>query len=199
VPQGYHPDFSPQGAPFISWTILGVSLLIILARITDVSLGTLRTVCVVNGRKGWAWMLGFCEVFVWVMVVSKVITNLTVPAYAVAYAIGAATGSWVGIMAEQRLAFGEQVVRIFSRKGREIAAGLRELGYRVTEIDGRGRDGPVELLFIEVPRKQAMRVARMAREHDPECYFVVDDIRMTSAAMVRFHQPTGWRGVTNKK
>ncbi len=183
----------------MTWTVLGYCLLIVLARITDVSLGTLRTVCVVNGHKGRAWVLGFFEVLVWVLVVSKVITNLNHPAYVVAYAIGAATGSWVGITAEQRLAFGEQVVRIFSRKGREMAARLRELGYRVTEIDGRGRDGHVELLFIEVPRKQAMRVAQMARGLDPECYFVVDDIRMTSAAMVRFHQPTGWRGVMNKK
>ena len=183
----------------MSWMILGTSLLIILARIADVSLGTLRTVCVVNGRKNLAWALGFFEVLVWVLVVSKVIANLNVPAYAIAYAIGAASGSWVGIMVEQRLAFGEQVVRIFSRKGREIAANLREKNYRVTEIDGRGRDGHVELLFIEVPRKEAMRVAQTARTLDPQCYFVVDDIRMTSAAMVRYHEPTGWRGVTKKK
>lgn len=183
----------------MSWMVLGTCLLIILARITDVSLGTLRTVCVVNGRKGLAWVLGFFEVLVWVIVVSKVIANLTHPAYVIAYAVGAATGSWVGITVEQRLAFGEQVVRIFSRKGREMAAKLRDGGWRVTEIDGRGRDGHVELLFIEVPRKDAMRVAQQARNVDPECYFVVDDIRMTSAAMVRFHAPTGWRGVLNKK
>jgi len=183
----------------MSWTILGTCLLIILARITDVSLGTLRTVCVVNGHKGRAWVLGFFEVLVWVMVVSKVIANLNNPAYAIAYAIGAASGSWVGIAVEQRLAFGEQVVRIFSRKGREMAAQLREQGWRVTEFDGRGRDGLVELLFIEVPRKHAMRVAQIARALDPQCYFVVDDIRMTSAAMVRYHEPTGWRGVTKKK
>jgi len=183
----------------MSWIILGTSLLIIVARITDVSLGTLRTVCVVNGRKNLAWVLGFCEVLVWVIVVSKVIANLNVPAYAVAYAVGAASGSWVGITIEQRLAFGDQVVRIFTRKGREMAAALREQGYRVTEIDGRGRDGHVELLFIEVPRRQAMNVANTARTLDPQCYFVVDDIRMTSAAMVRFHEPTGWRGIMKKK
>jgi uncharacterized protein YebE (UPF0316 family) len=183
----------------MTWIILGNCLLIILARICDVSLGTLRTVCVVNGHKGRAWVLGFFEVLVWVLVVSKVITNLSHPAYAVAYAIGAATGSWVGITVEQRIAFGEQVVRIFSRRGREIAAQLRDHGWRVTEIDGRGRDGHVELLFIEVPRKDAMRVAHIARTLDPQCYFVVDDIRMTSAAMVRFHTTTGWRAATQKK
>ena len=183
----------------MTWIVLGNCLLIILARICDVSLGTLRTVCVVNGRKNLAWVLGFCEVLVWVVVVSRVIVNLNVPAYAIAYAVGAATGSWVGITVEQRIAFGEQVVRIFSRKGREIAAQLRDKGWRVTEIDGRGRDGHVELLFIEVPRKEAMHVAQMARGLDPQCYFVVDDIRMTSGAMVRHYVPTGWRAATQKK
>ena len=183
----------------MTWIVLGNCLLIILARICDVSLGTLRTVCVVNGRKNMAWLLGFFEVLVWVLVVSKVITNLNIPAYAIAYAIGAATGSWVGITVEQRIAFGEQVVRIFSRKGREIAAQLRDKGWRVTEIDGRGRDGHVELLFIEVPRKEAMHVAQLARGLDPQCYFVVDDIRMTSGAMVRHYVPTGWRAATQKK
>ncbi|HVP73213.1 MAG TPA: DUF5698 domain-containing protein [Phycisphaerales bacterium] len=183
----------------MTWIVLGNCLLIILARICDVSLGTLRTVCVINGRKNLAWCLGFCEVLVWVMVVSRVIANLNIPAYAIAYAVGAATGSWVGITVEQRIAFGEQVVRIFSRKGREIAAQLRDKGWRVTEIDGRGRDGHVELLFIEVPRKAAMHVAQIARGLDPQCYFVVDDIRMTSGAMVRHYVPTGWRAATQKK
>lgn len=183
----------------MSWIILGNCLLIILARICDVSLGTLRTVCVVHGRKNLAWCLGFCEVLVWVMVVSRVIANLNVPAYAIAYAIGAASGSWVGITVEHHLAFGEQVVRVFSRKGREIAANLRDHGWRVTEFDGRGRDGHVELLFIEVPRKAAMSVASIARTLDPQCYVVVDDIRMTSAEMVRFSTPSGWRAATQKK
>jgi uncharacterized protein YebE (UPF0316 family) len=183
----------------MSLTVIGYSLLIILARIGDVSLGTMRTVCVVNGRKGLAWVLGFFEVLLWVIVVSRVITHLNEPLYVVAYAVGAATGSWIGIVAEQRLAFGDQVVRIFSRKGRQIAESLRAQGLRVTEIDGRGKQGPVELLFIEVPRKRAMEVALKARELDPECYYVVDDIRMTSAAMVRYHSPTGWRAIFKKK
>lgn len=183
----------------MTWIVFGNCLLIILARICDVSLGTLRTVCVVNGHKGRAWVLGFFEVLVWVLVVSKVIANLTHPAYAVAYAIGAATGSWVGITVEQRIAFGEQVVRVFSRKGREIAAMLRESGWQVTEFDGRGRDGHVELLFIEVPRRGAMEVVKVARDIDDKCYFVVDDVRLASAAPVRYHTPTGWQATAQKK
>ncbi len=177
-----------------------VSILIFLARICDVSLGTIRSVCVINGRAKAAWLLGFFEVLVWVVAVSKVIQHVhEAPMYAVAFALGAATGNYLGIMVERHIAFGQQIVRIFTRKGSEMAGLMRSLGYRVTEIDGRGRQGPVELLFIEVKRRQAMDVAEIAREIDPECYFIVDDIRMTSAAYVRNFQPTGWRSIIKKK
>lgn len=182
------------------WSVIGISLLIFLARICDVGLGTLRSVAVINGRRGTAWCLGFFEVLVWVYAVSKVISQIHVsPLYAVAFALGAATGSYLGVTVERYIAYGEQVVRIFTRKGVEVAAALREQGFRVTEIDGRGMSGPVELLFIEVRRRQAMSVAAIARQIDSECYYIVDDIRMTSSAYVRHFQPTGWRAILKKK
>ncbi|MBD3163398.1 MAG: hypothetical protein GF346_13015, partial [Candidatus Eisenbacteria bacterium] len=49
--------------------VLG-SLLIIAARIADVSLGTLRTVFIVSGRRVVAFLVGFVEVLIWVVVVS---------------------------------------------------------------------------------------------------------------------------------
>jgi uncharacterized protein YebE (UPF0316 family) len=182
------------------WTVYAIAAAIFLARILDVGLGTLRSVCVINGRRTAAWFLGFFEVLVWVIAVSKVITHVTeAPIYAVAFALGAATGNWVGITVERHIAYGQQIVRVFTRLGAEVADALREAGFRVTEIDGRGRNGPVELLFIECRRREAMDVAQLAREMDPQCYFIVDDIRMTSAAYVRHFQPTGWRAITKTK
>ena len=66
--------------------VLVTTCLIILARIADVWLGTGRTVAVVNGRKGMALGLGFFEVLSWGVAVSKVVTNLESPIYALAYA-----------------------------------------------------------------------------------------------------------------
>lgn len=180
--------------------VLLISSLIFFARIIDVALGTLRSVAVINGRRTASWFLGFFEVLVWVVAVSKVIQHVhEAPMYAIAFALGAATGNYLGVTVERHIAFGQQIVRIFTRRGNEVAERLRAMGFRVTEITGRGKDGPVELLFIEVKRRQAMDVAEYAREVDPDCYFIVDDIRMTSAAYVRHFQPTGWRGIIKKK
>jgi uncharacterized protein YebE (UPF0316 family) len=174
-------------------------LLIVLARITDVSLGTLRTVSVIHGHRTVAFVLGFFEVLVWVLIVAKVVTSLHEPIYAVAYAFGFASGNYVGITIEQLIAHGRQIVRIFTRRA-DMSARLREAGYRVTEFDGRGREGPVQMLFVVTSRRDAPRVVKRAREIDHDCFYVLDDIRSVSAAgLFPPPHPTGWRNIFKKK
>jgi len=163
-----------------------ISLAVFSARIVDVSLDTLRLFAVVHGKRGRAWCFAFLQVLIWLAAVSSVITYIwDKPWYAVAYALGFATGNYVGISLEGWMAQGEQVVRVFSRRGAEIAAVLRGEGYGVTEFDGRGKNGHVTMLFIETRRKTAMDVARRARGLDPECYLIIDDIRATSSRGMR--------------
>lgn len=174
-------------------------VLIFLARVCDVSLGTIRTVSVVNGRRHLAVALGFFEVLIWVFAVSAVVSDaLRQPVFAIAYACGFAAGNWVGVTIERHLAFGNQVVRVFTRKAAEMAVMLREAGYRVTEFGGTGRDGPVSLLLVETKRRVMPDLTKRARVIDPGCYYIVDDIRTTSAP-VGSYPPTGWRAVTKKK
>lgn len=184
----------------MDWTVLATCVLIILARITDVSLGTIRTVCVVTGRRWLAWGLGFFEVLIWVTVVSRVIDNLNQPAYAVSYALGFATGNYVGMAIESWLALGQQVVRVFTRQGDYVAEQLRQAGYRVTRFDGRGRDGPVALLYTEIPRRRLRAALDHVHELDPHCYYTVDDIRVASSALLRQQQgSTGWASILKRK
>jgi uncharacterized protein YebE (UPF0316 family) len=180
-------------------TVIITCLGIIIARITDVSLGTLRTVFVVQGRRGVAWIFGFFEILIWVVVVSKVIASLTEPVYALAYALGYATGNYVGITLEGWLAFGEQMVRVFTREGPRIADQLQAEGFRVTTFHGEERDGPMQMLFITVPRKKTVDITLFAREIDPACFYIVDDVRLASPTAIALHQPTGWRAVFKKK
>lgn len=189
---------APAPSPDI-FRVLATSLLILLARIADVSLGTVRTVAVINGRRWLAWALGFFEVLVWIVIVAQVIQNIgDSPLYPIAYALGFATGNFIGITIETHVAYGEQVVRIFSRRGAAVAPILRERGYRVTEFEGRGRDGPVEMLFLETRRKLVPGVIAAAREVDPDCFYIVDDVRMASARFME-QQPGGWRSIIKRK
>lgn len=184
----------------MTWEIFTTCLLIMLARVGDVSVGTLRTVCVINGRRFVAPILGFAEVLIWILVVSKVIQTIDQsPLYPVAYALGFATGNFLGLTIERRIAFGEQVVRVFSRAGGDLVRTLRAEGHRITEFDGRGRDGPVKMLFIETRRRDVPAVIRRARSMDPECFYIIDDVRAASSSSTADRQIGGLRSVLKGK
>jgi uncharacterized protein YebE (UPF0316 family) len=133
--------------------------LVFLARLCDVTLATLRHVLVVRGLRGSAAAVALVESLIWVVAVSKVLSRVDQPVVAGAFALGFAAGTLVGMTIEQRLRLGEQVVRIFSTEGATVAERLRADGYRVTQFVGSGRDGRVDLLFIQISRRQAAVVS----------------------------------------
>ncbi|MBN2468173.1 MAG: DUF2179 domain-containing protein [Deltaproteobacteria bacterium] len=179
--------------------IIAKCLLIIVARITDVSLGTLRTVFIVHGRKGIAFVVGFIEILIWLVVISSVIKNLDKPIYAVSYAFGFGLGTYVGITIEAWLKAGEQVIRTFTRKGGEIATGLRSSGYIVTQFEGTGREGPISLLFLKTDRRKVAEVVDYVTGIDPDCFYIIDNVRLSSGRKIRYQSPTGWRAILKKK
>ena len=172
--------------------VLLTCLGIVVARLIDVSLGTLRTAFVVQGRYHLAWTAGFFEILIWAGVVSNVMQNLSEPVYAIAYALGYATGNALGISCEQWLAFGNQVVCIFTHYGTLVANDLRAQGFHVTSFYGENDDGPIEMLFVETPRKRAKLVIAHARSLDPECAYIVEDVRAVSSTAQSQVQPAGW-------
>ena len=162
--------------------VLITCLLIVLARITDVSLGTLRMVAVIQGRRAFATVLGFFEAVVYVCVVAKVLLNMDQPVYAVAYGLGYAAGIYLGMLIEQRLAFGKQLVFLLTARGPELAEVLRARDYRVAEVKGHVPEGERTILCVEVPRRETQKLIRLANTLDERCAFIVHDIRLTEIA-----------------
>lgn len=173
-------------------------LLIIVARVTDVSLGTLRTSCIVQSRRFLAFCLGFAEVSIWVTVVLHMMRDLNSPVYIASYATGFGLGNYLGITIENWLAFGEQVIRIFTRK-HVMVERIRAAGFRVTEFEGKGRDGVVYQLYLKVSRKEAPRAVEIALDVDPDSFYVIDDIRKSSRLRRMCPEETGWRSIVKKK
>ncbi len=172
---------------------------IIAGRVADVTLGTLRTVFVVHGRRGVACVLGFFELLIWVVVVARVVNNLNKPLYAVSYAGGFALGTYLGITVEGWFGAGDQVIRVFTRLGAQLVKELRAQGYVVTQFDGTGKLGPISMIFLQMPRRKMRPVIEHVTRADPECFYIVDDIRLSSGRKVRFNAPTGWRARFRKK
>lgn len=150
---------------------------IIAARVVDVSLGTIRMICVVRGYRVSAAVLGFLEIVTWVVTVSGVLAQITpikVLAYATGFALGNATGMWI----EGKLAMGRQMIMFISRtKAHSVAFGLRMANYVVTQVSARGSRGKVAMCFVVVPRGRAAETIRLARQIDEKVFVIVEDVR----------------------
>ena len=156
-----------------------LAAVIFLARIIDVSLGTLRTILVFKSYRILAALIGFFEVLIWLIAAGKVIQNLDSWYLAIAYAAGFATGNIVGIWLEAKLAMGSELIRAVS-ENREIALAnrLREHDYSVIEIAGRGEnDVPVEVLLVVEKRRKLPQLLRMITQIDPEAVFTISDVK----------------------
>jgi uncharacterized protein YebE (UPF0316 family) len=166
-------------------TVFMTFCLIVLARITDVTLDTIRTVAIVQGRRVFSAVLGFFQALVYICAIAKVLLNMDHPVYALAYALGFASGTFLGITIEQHLAFGHQLVSLITRKGVELAKVLRAAGYRLAEVRGHAKDGDLSILYVETPRRQAQKLIRDASAVDDSCFCIVNDVRMAEFAARR--------------
>lgn len=152
-----------------------IPLIIFAARIGDVSIGTFRMILVVAGQRYFAALLGFFEVIIWILAVGGAITYLKHPAALIGYAGGFAAGTLVGMFVEDRVALGFRVVRIIvPGTDRHLCAQLRERGWRVTRVDGTGRDGPVEIAFMVIRRRELQRVRDAVHELAPSAFITVE-------------------------
>jgi uncharacterized protein YebE (UPF0316 family) len=162
---------------FTTGAILSAALIFAL-RVTDMSLDTLRMLFVMRGRKGIAWLLGFCQSAIFVVAITSVLNNLDNLLNIIGYAAGFATGTVIGITIEERLAIGHTHLRIISsRRGAAIAERLRAEGHAVTEIPARGKDGMVTMLAVSVRRKNIDQVRTMVNDVDTEAFITAEDIR----------------------
>ncbi|HEX8515888.1 MAG TPA: DUF2179 domain-containing protein [Bacteroidia bacterium] len=164
---------------YYSWIIL--PLIIFFSRVGDVSLGTLRHVFISKGFKTIVPLLGFFEVLIWIVVVAQVMKNLNNFACYLAWAGGFATGTYVGLRIEERLALGLQVIRIITNQNSEaLILALKEHNHGVTIVDAQGGMGPVKMIFTIMKRKNVQSVEKLIAAHNPNAFYSIEDIKRSS-------------------
>ncbi len=153
-------------------------LFIFFARVTDVSLSTLRILMIMRGRSLVAAVIGFFEVSIYILALGQVIGNLNNPLKVVAYALGFATGNLIGSRLEERLALGVATAQVISLEKSEVMAQmLREQGFGVTVLEGCGKHGTHHILHILLKRKDLPCFMDTVRAVDNQAFVSVMDTR----------------------
>ena len=78
-----------------AWIILPI--IIFLARVVDVTLGTIRIIFTSRGKRNLAPLLGFVEVLIWIVVIGQLVKNLDSATSYLGYAAGFAVGNFATI------------------------------------------------------------------------------------------------------
>ncbi|HOB35547.1 MAG: DUF2179 domain-containing protein [Firmicutes bacterium] len=161
-------------------------MLIFFARVTDVSLGTMRMLMLVKGRRLQAAAFGFFEAMIYVVALSRVVTQLNRWEYVLVYALGFASGNFLGVFLEERMALGYAGVEIIVRSESDaLVQKLREEGFGVTVGEGWGKEGPKDILTVILPRRQMPKLMELVRSHDNKAFTIVMDARKTLGGFYR--------------
>lgn len=142
-------------------------LTICAAKILEISIQSIKTVCMVKGQRKLAVFLGFIECLVWGLVVSSVITSLNSNFYLLfSYCIGYALGLYIGSGIESKLALGTSNVQIIVPRNHieDVENLLKSQNHGYQVLDGRGSKAENNMVIMVLPRKEVKNIMAQIRE-----------------------------------
>lgn len=169
--------------------ILLSCLKIFFCRIMDVTLGTIRTMLTVKGQKVFASLMGFCEVFIWYVVVKDAMTaEGPVLPIAIAYAAGFATGTFIGSFISGKVIKGKVIVQVItSGRDKSLLDAIRDDGFAITVIDVAASEysGEKYMVLANVENNQLHHFQEFVRERDPKAFIFVQESKSTIGGYTR--------------
>lgn len=166
-----------------TWVIL--PLLIFSARIVDVSIGTLRVIFISRGWKILAPIMGFFEVLIWLLAIGQIMRHLDNPLCYLAYASGFATGNFLGMVIENKLALGTVILRVITKTDAvQLIQTLKSQNHGITTIDAQGSTGPVKLIFMLISRHDLPDVLGTIKTYNPNAFYSVEDVRFVKEGII---------------
>lgn len=171
-------------------------IIIGLARIFDVTVGTLRIIFVSKGNKKVAPLLGFVEVLAWIIVIGEIMKSANNYACYIGYALGFATGNYIGMLVEEKLAIGNLIIRIITDENpRLLKNAIVNAGFGMTVVPGYGAMGnPVDIIFMAIHRSDLEKVIALIKEHNQGAFYSIEELKYVSEGVF----PSKSNNVTKK-
>jgi uncharacterized protein YebE (UPF0316 family) len=115
----------------------------------------------------------------------------------VAYPAGFAAGIYVGMIIEERIAYGKVIVRIITRKEiKELLTYLNEKRFRYTHVNADGPDGHENLVFTVLEREGLDALLRTLKTILPTAFYTVEKVNRAAEVGTIAEQSGRWNFVT---
>jgi len=164
---------------FFAWVVL--PLIIFISRLCDVTLATLRHIFVSKGFRKIVPFIGFFEVLIWLVAMRQVFNNLNNIACFIAWAGGFAMGTYCGMLIEEKLALGMQLIRIITDKDPgQMIQKFKDLKQGVTIIDAEGSQGRVKMVFTIFKRVNKKEIINIIEQHNEQAFYTIEDVKSSS-------------------
>lgn len=148
--------------------------LIMLLRICDVSLGTIRSILVIGSKKLQAGTIGFVEVLIWIFAMRYIVQHMDHTLNLFSYAAGFGIGTILGIAIEQKLGLGHIQMNVISREKTDlIVQALRGNNNGVTILPGEGEQGEVSIVYTVANKKKYKELKKLVKKIDPGAFINV--------------------------
>ena len=148
---------------------------IFLSRILDVSLSSVRTMFVVKCNKIMASLIAFVEIFIWFYAAKEaLVSNSTSLCIIVSYALGYATGTFIGTLINEKFISGIYSLKV-SLKGinEKMIKKLNSICLDVVSLKGEGKN----ILFLEVDKKNYKELVNNIYMIDKYASIVINDAK----------------------
>lgn len=156
----------------------GSAVIIMFLRICDVTIGTFRTIMVIQGKKYLAGLLGFCEVLIWIFAMRYIVQHMDQTINLFGYATGFGLGNILGITLEQKIGLGFVQLNIISlHKSEQVAEALRNAKFGVTSLPAEGASGEMSIIILIIKRKDLEEAKSIIDTIDPKSFITIQHSR----------------------
>lgn len=170
------------------YALVILPILIFLARVADVSMETIRVIYISRGIKYLAPIIAFFEIVIWLLAMEVVMSDLANMANFFAFAFGFATGTYVGLVIEEKLSIGMVILRIITpdeTSNEGIVTFLAGEHFGVTHLDAQGSRGSVRIILTLINRTDLPRITGFLQENFPRVFFSLEDVRYANQGVFR--------------
>lgn len=164
-----------------------VILFVFLAKVTEVTLTTIRIIMVSRGFKRIGSLVSFFELLIWVFVASQVVKDVhAAPILGVTYALGYAVGVLTGGTVEKKLAFGKVMLHvIIPLENKKVLCNfIREQKIGLTTVDAHGLYSDKEVLMLYANRKNINDLKQAILKIEPKALIAENDVTSISGGTV---------------
>ena len=169
----------------MSKEVIILCILVLICRVFDVTLATIRTVITVQGKTKTATIIAFIETFMWFMIIREalnfdtsdsIVNKLNI---AFAYALGYATGTAIGSTISKFIPYTVEVQIVSSKKDKEMIKALQEKGFELTVLTSEATQfsGEKYIILSAISNKMLKDFKKLVYELDPKAFITLDEVK----------------------